>query len=120
MDGPLKKEGASDGAHMVPDYVSKRLTQGILGRLDRMDQRYSSYIHKMQGNRFIDSFILIFGLMFNRAFCIVPVVISGFQAKYHPEKIISLIRPGAIAKEDAINLYVLFIILEILALLALT
>jgi len=78
IDGPLKKEGS----HMIPDDASKRLAHGILGKLDRMDQRYSAQIHKMQGNRFFDSFILFFGMMFNRAFCIIPVVISGFMAKY--------------------------------------
>jgi hypothetical protein len=31
-----------------------------------------------------------------------------------------LVRPGAIAKEDAVNLFVLFVIVEILVLLGLT
>ena len=68
----------------LPEEVSKRIRSGMFGKLDEMDQRYSSQIHMMKGNKIIDCIVLVFGLMFNRAFCLIPVIISWLMAKSYP------------------------------------
>ena len=111
-EGPLKGDG-------LPEELTKSIHKGILGKLDKMDRKYSSQIHMMKGNRFIDCIVLIFGLMFNRAFCIIPVIISWVLARTYPQQVFAFY-PVVIPQEKAVNLYVIFVIIEIIVLLGIT
>lgn len=112
IEGPLKGDG-------LPEELAKSIQHGILGKLDKMDKKYSSQIHLMKGNRLIDCIVLIFGLMFNRAYCIIPVMISWLLARTYPQQVFGLL-PVVIPQEDAVNLYVIFVMIEIIVLLGIT
>ena len=84
-----------------------------------MDKRYSAQIHTMKGNKVVDCIVLVFGLMFNRAFCIIPVVISWLMARNYPQQVFGLL-PGYVTQDESVNLFVVFVMLEIIVLLVIT
>jgi hypothetical protein len=62
----------------------------FLTSLDFYDKVYSSKMHRLVLPNF-EPFLVIFGLLFNRAYCFISIALSGIYAFYYPSLVLRLV-----------------------------
>eukprot|EP00347_Sterkiella_histriomuscorum_P013123 403365927 len=62
----------------------------LLQRIDQLDKKLSMRIHKMELHN-LEHGIMIFGIIFNRAYCFISILITALYGYVYPERVQALL-----------------------------